>query len=84
MHFEEIIGELASAGVRHVVIGGIAFALNVHGSAYSVSDEQIGKFMKLTPAEKLRRLDDLESFLALAMTARAKAIREKFRRGEVS
>jgi hypothetical protein len=53
------------------------------GFRYVVSDEQIRTFRKFTAEQKLRQLEALEEFLALAMTPRAKQIRDRFRRGDI-
>ncbi len=53
------------------------------GFRYVVTDEQIREFRRVPPAEKLRRLESLEEFLAAAMPPAARRIREKFRRGEI-
>lgn len=53
------------------------------GFRYVVTDAQIRAFRKLSAEQKLRQLEALEAFLALAMTPRAKRIRERFRRGDI-
>lgn len=53
------------------------------GFRYRVTDDEIRAFRRLSPAEKLRRLDALEELLAVATPPRARQIRNAFRRGEI-
>ncbi|MGH7164508.1 MAG: hypothetical protein ACREIS_03155 [Nitrospiraceae bacterium] len=53
------------------------------GFAYRVTDEQILRWRALPPEVKLHWLEDANRFLALALTPQARAIQERFRRGEL-
>jgi hypothetical protein len=53
------------------------------GFAYRVTDAQIRRWQALPPAVKLQWLEDANRLLWLALSPRAKAIRERFRRGQL-
>ena len=53
------------------------------GFSYQVTDEQIRRWQALPPEVKLQWLEDANRFLHRALTPQAKAIRERFRRGEL-
>lgn len=53
------------------------------GFAYHVTDAQIRRWQSLPPEVKLQWLEDANRLLWQAMTPQAKAIRERFRRGEI-
>jgi len=53
------------------------------GFSYQVTDEQIRRWRAVPPAAKLQWLEDANRLLWLALTPQAKAIRERFRRGEL-
>lgn len=53
------------------------------GFAYRVTDEQIQRWRALPPEEKLQWLEDANRFLAAALTPAARAIQERFRRGDL-
>ncbi len=53
------------------------------GFAYHVADAQILRWQSLPPAVKLQWLEDANRLLWLALSPQAKAIRERFHRGEL-
>ena len=53
------------------------------GYSYVVTPAQIHDFRKLSAFEKLRLLEEMQRFLDAAMPARARRIRDRFRRGEM-
>ena len=53
------------------------------GFSYRVTDEQIRRWRALPPEVKLQWLEDANRLLWQAMTPQAKAIRDRFRRGEI-
>ena len=53
------------------------------GFSYRVSDEQIQRWRALSSEEKLQWLEDANRFLAVALTPAARAIQERFRRGDL-
>jgi len=53
------------------------------GFVYRVTDAQIRRWRSLPPAAKLQWLEDANRLLWLALTPQAKAIRERFRRGQL-
>jgi hypothetical protein len=53
------------------------------GFSYQVTDEQIRRWQAVPPAAKLQWLEDANRLLWLALTPQAKAIRERFRRGQL-
>jgi hypothetical protein len=53
------------------------------GFSYRVTDEQILRWRALPPEEKLQWLGDANRFLTVALTPAARAIQERFRRGDL-
>ncbi len=53
------------------------------GYSYHVTDEQIRRWRALPAEVKLQWLEDANRFLALALTPKARAIQDRFRRGEM-
>ncbi len=53
------------------------------GFAYRVTDAQIRRWQSLPPVVKLQWLEDANRLLWLALSPQAKAIRERFRRGQL-
>ncbi len=53
------------------------------GFAYYVTDGQIRRWQVLPSAVKLQWLEDANCLLWLALSPQAKAIRERFRRGQL-
>ncbi|MBI5001264.1 MAG: hypothetical protein HZB92_07060 [Euryarchaeota archaeon] len=53
------------------------------GYSYTLEDEKIIEYMKLTTAQKLAWLDEINEFTEMALTPKEKELREKFRRGEI-
>ena len=49
------------------------------GFSYTLEDEKIKKYMKLTAKEKLQWLEEINSFNEKVLTPKDKAIRAKFR-----
>ena len=54
-----------------------------HGVAYSVRDDHIRAFLRLSPTQRLQHVEDLEELLAQAMTPGSKRVREMFRKDEI-
>lgn len=53
------------------------------GFAYRVTDAQIRRWQSLSPEVKLQWLEDANRLLWLALSPQTKAIRDRFRRGEL-
>ena len=53
------------------------------GYSYRVTDEQIRRWRALPAEVKLQWLEDANRFLALALAPKARAIQNRFRRGEL-
>lgn len=53
------------------------------GYSYSIEDEKIREYMKLSTENKLRWLEEINEFTYLALSDREKEIREKLRKGEI-
>lgn len=53
------------------------------GFAYRVTDAQIRRWQSLPPEVKLQWLEDANCLLWLALSPQTKAIRERFRRGQL-
>ena len=51
------------------------------GYFYTVSDEQLERFAQLTPAERLRWLEEARLFTLLASSPEARRRQERLRRG---
>ncbi len=51
--------------------------------SYRLSDEQIRRWRALPATVKLQWLEDANRFLALALSPKARAIQNRFRRGEL-
>lgn len=55
----------------------------VKGYSYYVTDEQIRKYRKLTPRQKLEWLEEVNEFTNKAAPDRVKRLHRMFRRGEI-
>lgn len=55
----------------------------VTGYSFTVEDEKILAYMKLTTEEKLKWLEEINSFTFAALTEEEWKIRQKLRSGEV-
>ncbi|MFC2140840.1 hypothetical protein ACFLQP_00905 [Acidobacteriota bacterium] len=53
------------------------------GFYYSLENEKIRDYMKLTPEEKLQWLEAINQFTNLALNDQQREFREKLRRGEI-
>lgn len=53
------------------------------GYSYTVSNEDIRRYMKVPAEEKLQWLEEANHFLAQALTGKKREIWQKFRRGEI-
>jgi hypothetical protein len=53
------------------------------GYSYTIEDEKIREYMKLSTADKLRWLSEINEFTNKVLTRKQKEIREKLRRGEI-
>lgn len=53
------------------------------GFYYSLENEKIRQYMKLTPEEKLQWLEAINQFTNLALNDQQKEFREKLRSGEI-
>ncbi len=53
------------------------------GYSYRLSDEQIRRWRALPATVKLQWPEDANRFLALALSPKARAIQNRFRRGEL-
>ena len=53
------------------------------GFYYSLENEKIREYMKLTPEEKLQWLEAINQFTNLALNDQQKEFREKLRSGEI-
>lgn len=53
------------------------------GYAYRVTDAQIRRWQSLPPASKLQWLEDANRLLWAALSPQAKAIQDRFRRGDL-
>jgi hypothetical protein len=53
------------------------------GFAYRVTDEQIRRWRALPVEIKLQWLEDANRFLALALSRKARAVQDRFRRGDI-
>jgi hypothetical protein len=53
------------------------------GFYYSLENEKIREYMKLTPEEKLQWLEAITQFTNLALNDQQKEFREKLRSGEI-
>ena len=53
------------------------------GFYYSLENEKIREYMKLTPEEKLQWLEAINQFTNLALNDQQREFREKLRRGEI-
>lgn len=53
------------------------------GFKYYIEDDKIREYMKLTTVQKLKWLEEIRQFNELAMSEKAKKIREKFRKAEI-
>lgn len=57
--------------------------MNKTGYSYTIEDEKIKSYMKLTTEEKLQWLQEIVEFTSLALTDREKEFRDKLRRCEI-
>jgi len=53
------------------------------GFKYYIEEDLIREYMKLSVEQKLKWLEEIRQFNELAMSDKAKQIREKFRRAEI-
>ena len=53
------------------------------GFSYTVEDEKIIAYMKLSTEEKLRWLEEINAFTDMALNDKEKALRAKLRGGEI-
>jgi len=53
------------------------------GFSYTLEDEKILEYMKLSVADKLKWLEEINKFNELYLGKKEKTIREKLRRGEI-
>ena len=53
------------------------------GFYYSLEDEKIKEYMKLSTEEKLKWLEEINSFTDMVLTPKEKKIRNKLRNGEI-
>lgn len=53
------------------------------GYGYHVTDEQIRKYRRLTPRQKLEWLEEVNAFTDKFASERAKRFHRMFRRGEI-
>ena len=53
------------------------------GYSYTIEDEKIKEYMKLTTEEKLRWLEEINELTRLALNEKEKEFREKLRRCEI-
>jgi hypothetical protein len=53
------------------------------GYSYRVTDEQIRRWRALPPEVKLQWLEEANRLLAVALTPKARALQDRFRRGEM-
>lgn len=53
------------------------------GFSYTVEDEKIIEYMKLSTEEKLRWLEEINEFTDMALNDNEKALRAKLRGGEI-
>ena len=53
------------------------------GYSYTLEDEKIKEYMKLTTAQKLQWLEEINSFTDKILTEKEKEFRNKLRSGEI-
>ncbi len=53
------------------------------GFSYTIDDEKILEYMKLSVEDKLKWLEEINKFNELFLGKKEKQIREKLRRGEI-
>jgi len=53
------------------------------GFTYTLEEEKIREYMKLTAEDKLKWLEEINNFLNLALTKKEKNIWELFRTGKI-
>ncbi len=53
------------------------------GFRYTIEDEKIREYMKLTTEQKLQWLEEIVMLTDLTLTDKEKEFREKLRRGEI-
>jgi len=56
---------------------------DLKGFSYSLEDEKILSYMKLTAEEKLQWLEDINRFTFLVLNDRQKEFREQLRSGKI-
>ena len=57
--------------------------IGIKGFSYTLEDDKIKEYMKLTTEEKLQWLEEILVFNEMVLTPKQKDIREKFRRGDI-
>lgn len=57
--------------------------MNNKGFSYTIEDDKIKEYMKLTTEEKLRWLEEIVEFTNMALTEKEKEFRNRLRRGEL-
>ena len=53
------------------------------GVTYTVEDEKIIEYMKLSTEDKLKWLEEINEFTNMVLSDKEKELREKFRAGEI-
>ena len=57
--------------------------MNKKGYSYTIEDEKIIEYMKLSTEDKLKWLEEINEFTCAALSEEQKALRDKFRAGEI-
>lgn len=57
--------------------------IRIKGFSYTLEDDKIKEYMKLTTEEKLQWLEEILVFNEMVLSQKQKEIREKFRRGDI-
>jgi len=57
--------------------------MNNKGFSYTLDDDKLRSYMKLSTKEKLEWLEEINKFTDLFLTPQEKAFREKLRMGEI-
>ena len=55
----------------------------VKGYSYHVTDEQLCRYRRLTPAEKLNWLEEVNSFIDSFLPERSRRLQRLFREGKI-
>jgi len=53
------------------------------GFSYTIEDEKLIEYMKLSTEDKLNWLEEINEFMNMVLNDREKEIREKLRKGEI-